>query len=80
MVTCEVEVCGKWKDNLKYFFFVTLLIDDGPTKNLMDIMGEHGFKAPSDWAGYRYDGGGHWIILIYISYIKIILKFFLFLF
>ncbi len=26
---------------------------DGPTKNLMDVMSETGYKAPKDWPGYR---------------------------
>ena len=27
--------------------------EDGPTKSLLRVMGNHGFEAPSDWKGYR---------------------------
>lgn len=27
--------------------------NDGPTSTLMSVMKEHGFKAPSDWQGFR---------------------------
>jgi hypothetical protein len=36
-----------------YLFIKSLLkiiiIDDGPTKNLMEIMGKDNFNAPADW-------------------------------
>lgn len=40
-------------------FHIIYILDDGPSANLMNFMGEHGFKAPSDWPGFRYEGGGH---------------------
>jgi len=26
---------------------------DGPSLTLLDVMQEHGFRAPATWAGYR---------------------------
>jgi len=27
--------------------------EDGPSKTILEVMEEHNFKAPADWAGYR---------------------------
>ena len=26
---------------------------DGPSQTLLEVMGDHGFKAPYDWEGFR---------------------------
>lgn len=32
---------------------------DGPSKHLLEVIDEHNGEAPSDWPGYRMEGGGH---------------------
>nr|CAC81658.1 adenylyl cyclase [Tetrahymena pyriformis]CAD36506.3 adenylyl cyclase [Tetrahymena pyriformis] len=27
--------------------------DDGPTRTILEVMGSHGYQAPSDWVGFR---------------------------
>jgi len=65
---CTAYVKGDWQLAKKIFdegelirpsiLYNLLILDDGPVLNLRDIMGEYGYKAPHDWPGYRYEGGG----------------------
>jgi len=33
--------------------------EDGPSKNLIEVIDHHGGIAPQDWQGYRDEGAGH---------------------
>ncbi len=55
-------IAGDWA-TAKEVFDETLRLTkgkDGPSKQLLGYMGEHEFKAPENWKGYRMDeDGGH---------------------
>lgn len=55
-------IAGDWAKAKERFDEVNRLVKgkDGPSNNLLEYMGEHGYVAPSWWKGYREEeGGGH---------------------
>ena len=32
---------------------------DGPSRQCLKVMSEHGFQAPTSWKGYQVEEGGH---------------------
>lgn len=46
---------GRWAEAREGFLQIESVkgMADYPSKNILSIMGEHNFKAPSDWEGYR---------------------------
>lgn len=46
---------GHWSEAKQLFESCLKTIpDDGPTKALLEFMGEHNFQKPEDWAGWRH--------------------------
>ena len=57
----EAYIQGNWPKATKSFELTLELTNgsDGPSKFLLEQIKHDGPEAPSDWPGYREEGGGH---------------------
>jgi hypothetical protein len=57
----DAYIGGDWQKARDIFHETMKLSNnkDGPSKNLIQFIDEHGGSAPSDWQGYRETDGGH---------------------